>query len=106
VKKESGSSTQTIKYIKFNGDLNDRQDDTKAVLPREFFLKAETFAETRGFCTAMISEIDIDAILDIDDKTKVKKAESDAKNFLIMSCRGKVFLLSQGNRRHTECIRH
>jgi hypothetical protein len=54
--------TQTIKYIKFYGDFNDRGDDTKAVLPREFFLKAETFAETRGFCTAMISEIDIDAI--------------------------------------------
>jgi hypothetical protein len=88
---EEGGSTQTIKYIKFYGDLNDRGDDTKAVLPREFFLKAETFAETRGFCTAMKSEIDIDTILDIDDKTRAKKAESDAKNFLIMSCRGKAF---------------
>jgi hypothetical protein len=88
---EEGGSTQTIKYIKFYGDLNDRGDDTKAVLLQEFFLKAETFTETRGFCNAMISKIDIDAILDIDDKTKAKKAQSDANNFLIMSCRGKEF---------------
>jgi hypothetical protein len=101
---EEGGGTQSLKYIKFYGDLSDRGEDTKAVLPREFFIKAETFADTKGFCTAMTTEVDIDDIKDPDKNTKQRRRNQTPRTFLLCLVVERHFRSLQGSRQPIGCI--
>ncbi|KAI2512201.1 hypothetical protein MHU86_2288 [Fragilaria crotonensis] len=88
--KKAGATLESIKVIPFSGT-----DTTKGGMePREFFMKAEVFAATKGFKRALLEDRVSPSLAmkaeRTDEEEELIRQDDEAKHFLIMSCRGDV----------------
>ena len=96
--RKAGATLESIKVLPFFGT-----DTTKGGLePREFFMKAEVFAATKGFKRALLEDkvspswSGKDELL-TDEEEEMMRQDDEAKHFLIMSCRGDAFAIIESH---------
>ena len=95
--RKAGATLESIKVIPFSGT-----DTTKGGMePREFFMKAEVFAATKGFKRALLEDR-VSPSMAIkaertDEEEELIRQDDEAKHFLIMSCRGDAFAIIESH---------
>ena len=95
--RKAGATLESIKVIPFSGT-----DTTKGGMePREFFMKAEVFAATKGFKRALLEDRVLPSWSGKEDLTdeegELIRQDDEAKHFLIMSCRGDAFAIIESH---------
>ncbi|KAI2505568.1 hypothetical protein MHU86_8904 [Fragilaria crotonensis] len=95
--KKAGATLESIKVIPFSGT-----DTTKGGMePREFFMKAEVFAATKGFKRALLEDRVSPSLAmkaeRTDEEEELIRQDDEAKHFLIMSCRGDAFAIIESH---------
>ena len=92
--RKAGATLESIKVLPFFGT-----DTTKGGLePREFFMKAEVFAATKGFKRALLEDRVLPSWsgkeeLLTDKEEELMRQDDKAKHFRILSCRADVFAI-------------
>ena len=95
--KKAGATLESIKVLPFYGT-----DTSKGGLePREFFMKAEVFAATKGYKKALLEDKVSPSWAESEDlseeEKELLKKDDAAKHFLIMSCRGDAFAIIESH---------